>query len=91
VVAATLTQFKLPVEGVAFILAVDHFMDMGRTMTNVIGNAIATSVVTKWEGMLEVEEPEQGMLPHAPSHTAAEGKAGLELATDMVSDERGKG
>jgi Na+/H+-dicarboxylate symporter len=91
VVAATLTQFKLPVEGVAFILAVDHFMDMGRTMTNVIGNAIATSVVTKWEGMLEVEEPEQGTLPHAPSHTAAEGKAGLELATDMVSDARGKG
>jgi Na+/H+-dicarboxylate symporter len=91
VVAATLSQFKLPVEGVAFILAVDHFMDMGRTMTNVIGNAIATSVVTKWEGMLEVEEPEQGELPHAPSHTAAEGKAGLELATDMVGDERGKG
>ena len=91
VVAATLTQFKLPVEGVAFILAVDHFMDMGRTMTNVIGNAIATSVVTKWEGMLEVEEPEQGDLPHAPSHTAAGGMAGLELAQDMVSDERGKG
>jgi Na+/H+-dicarboxylate symporter len=91
VVAATLTQFKLPVEGVAFILAVDHFMDMGRTMTNVIGNAIATSVVTKWEGMLEVEEPEQGTLPHAPSHTAAGGMAGLELAPDMVGDERGKG
>lgn len=91
VVAATLTQFKLPVEGVAFILAVDHFMDMGRTMTNVIGNAIATSVVTKWEGMLEVEEPEERPLPHAPSHTAAGGMAGLELAQDMVSDERGKG
>jgi Na+/H+-dicarboxylate symporter len=91
VVAATLTQFKLPVEGVAFILAVDHFMDMGRTMTNVIGNAIATSVVTKWEGMLEVEEPEEIPLVHAPSHTAASGKAGLELAPDMVGDERGKG
>src|SRR3546814_1768671 len=58
VVAATLGQFDLPVEGVAFILAVDHFMDMGRTATNVLGNAIATSVITKWEGMLEVEEPE---------------------------------
>jgi len=91
VVAATLSQFKLPVEGVAFILAVDHFMDMGRTMTNVIGNAIATSVVTKWEGMLEVEEPEEVELPHAPSHTAAGGMAGLELAPDMVRDERGKG
>ncbi len=88
VVAATLQQFGLPVEGVAFILAVDHFMDMGRTMTNVIGNAIATSVVTKWEGMLEVEEPEEVPMPHAPSHTAAGGKAGLDLAADMVTDAR---
>jgi len=86
VVAATLAQFNLPVEGVAFILAVDHFMDMGRTMTNVIGNAIATSVVTKWEGMLEVEEPEDIPRPHAPAHTAAGGKAGLDLAEDMVRD-----
>lgn len=52
VVSATLTQFDLPVEGIAFILAVDHFMDMGRTATNVLGNAIATSVVTQWEGEL---------------------------------------
>jgi Na+/H+-dicarboxylate symporter len=57
VVAATLAQFNLPVEGVAFILAVDHFMDMGRTATNVVGNAIATSVITKWEGMLDPGEP----------------------------------
>jgi len=89
VVAATLAQFNLPVEGVAFVLAVDHFMDMGRTMTNVIGNAIATSVVTKWEGMLEVEEPEEIPRPHAPSHTAAAGKAGLDLAEDMVRDDHG--
>ncbi|MBN8819105.1 MAG: dicarboxylate/amino acid:cation symporter [Sphingomonas sp.] len=88
VVAATLSQFNLPVEGVAFVLAVDHFMDMGRTMTNVIGNAIATSVVTKWEGMLEVEEPEEIERPKAPSHTAAGGMAGLELAQDMLQDER---
>ncbi len=49
VVAATLAQFDLPVEGVAFVLAVDHFMDMGRTATNVLGNAIATSVIARWE------------------------------------------
>ncbi len=91
VVAATLSQFNLPAEGVAFVLAVDHFMDMGRTMTNVIGNAIATSVVTKWEGMLEVEEPEEIERPHAPSHTAAAGMAGLELAEDMVKDDRTPG
>ena len=90
VVAATLGQFDLPVEGVAFILAVDHFMDMGRTATNVVGNAIATSVITKWEGMLEVEEPMASEPPHAPSHTVARGKRGLELASDMMSDNKPK-
>jgi Na+/H+-dicarboxylate symporter len=84
VVAATLGQFDLPVEGVAFILAVDHFMDMGRTATNVLGNAIATSVITKWEGMLEVEEPIDVPHPKAPAHGPAHGRAGLELAADMV-------
>lgn len=88
VVAATLGQFDLPVEGIAFILAVDHFMDMGRTATNVLGNAIATSVITKWEGMLEVEEPVDVPHPQAPAHTASHGRAGLELASDMVDDGR---
>ena len=88
VVAATLGQFDLPVEGVAFILAVDHFMDMGRTATNVLGNAIATSVITKWEGMLEVEEPIDVPHPKAPAHTAAHGRARLELAPDMLEEER---
>jgi Na+/H+-dicarboxylate symporter len=86
VVAATLGQFNLPVEGVAFILAVDHFMDMGRTATNVIGNAIATSVITKWEGMLEVEEPDVLEPPHAPSRTVARGAGGLDLAEDMLPE-----
>lgn len=88
VIAATLGQFDLPVEGIAFILAVDHFMDMGRTATNVLGNAIATSVVTKWEGMLEVEEPIDVPHPRAPSRTPSHGRAGLELASDMVEDQR---
>lgn len=88
VVAATLAQFDLPVEGVAFILAIDQFLDMGRTATNVVGNAIATSVVTKWEGMLEIEEADYIEPPHAPAHTAAGGMAGLDLAPDMVEDER---
>jgi Na+/H+-dicarboxylate symporter len=90
VITGTLSMFGLPVEGVAIILAIDQFLDMGRTATNVIGNAVATSVITKWEGMLEVEEP--GFVPHplAPSHTAADGKAGLDLAQDMVTDNRSK-
>jgi len=56
VVAATLGQFDLPVEGIAFILAVDHFMDMGRTATNVLGNAIATAVIAKSEQKVEAAQ-----------------------------------
>lgn len=88
VITGTLAMFDLPVEGVALILAIDQFLDMGRTATNVVGNAVATSVITKWEGMLEVEEPEYIESPHAPAHTVADGKAGLDLASDMVTDER---
>lgn len=88
VIAATLAQFNLPVEGVAFILAVDHFMDMGRAATNVVGNAIATSAITKWEGMLGDPEPDIDTHPNAPSHTTSEGRAGLQLASDMVEDRR---
>ncbi|WP_374540467.1 dicarboxylate/amino acid:cation symporter [Sphingorhabdus sp.] len=90
VITGTLAMFGLPVEGVAIILAIDQFLDMGRTATNVIGNAVATSVITKWEGMLEVEEPEFVEHPKAPAHTTAGGKAGLELAEDMVEDARTK-
>lgn len=79
VITGTLAMFGLPVEGVAIILAIDQFLDMGRTATNVVGNAVATSVITKWEGMLEVEEPEFVELPHAPADTAAAGKRGLDL------------
>ncbi|ANY18546.1 Proton glutamate symport protein [Tsuneonella dongtanensis] len=79
VITGTLAMFGLPVEGVAIILAIDQFLDMGRTATNVVGNAVATSVITKWEGMLEVEEPEYVPHPEAPAHTAADGKRGLEL------------
>ena len=53
VVLATCSMFKIPPEGVALILPIDHFCDMFRTTTNVVGNALATSVVSKWEGELE--------------------------------------
>ncbi len=52
VVLATCAMFDIPPEGVALILPIDHFCDMFRTATNVIGNALATSVVSKWEGEL---------------------------------------
>lgn len=82
VITGTLAMFGLPVEGVAIILAIDQFLDMGRTATNVVGNAVATSVITKWEGMLEVEEPEVVPPAKAPAHTVADGRAGLDLSPD---------
>ena len=53
VVLATGAMFGIPPEGVGLILAIDVFCDMGRTMTNVVGNALATAAVSKWEGQLE--------------------------------------
>jgi Na+/H+-dicarboxylate symporter len=50
VIAGTLAMFKIPVEGLLLLLAVDQLLDMGRSATNVIGNAVASSVVAKWEG-----------------------------------------
>ncbi len=82
VITGTLAQFGLPVEGVAIILAIDQFLDMGRTATNVVGNAVATSVITKWEGMLEVPESATAGRPHAPSHTPHHGTQGLDLRDD---------
>ncbi|HEV7814993.1 MAG TPA: dicarboxylate/amino acid:cation symporter [Janthinobacterium sp.] len=52
VIAATLSQFHIPEAGLLLLLAIDHFLDMGRSATNVIGNSIATAVVAKWEGEL---------------------------------------
>ena len=52
VVLATCAMFKIPPEGVALILPIDHFCDMFRSATNVLGNGLATSVVSKWEGEL---------------------------------------
>jgi Na+/H+-dicarboxylate symporter len=56
VVAATCAMFNIPPIGIALILPIDHFCDMFRTMTNVVGNALATSVVSKWEGELGPEQ-----------------------------------
>ena len=49
IVAATCGMFEIPIEGIALILPIDHFCDMFRSATNVLGNALATSVVGKWE------------------------------------------
>lgn len=56
VVLATCSMFNIPPEGVALILPIDHFCDMFRSATNVVGNALATTVVSKWEGELGTGE-----------------------------------
>lgn len=50
VVVATCAMFGIPPEGIALILPIDHFCDMARSMTNVLGNALSTAAVDKWEG-----------------------------------------
>ena len=50
VISAVMVQFDIPEAGLALILGVDQFLDMGRSGTNVVGNAVATAVVAKWEG-----------------------------------------
>jgi Na+/H+-dicarboxylate symporter len=62
VIAATLAHFHIPEAGLVLILAVDQFLDMGRSATNVVGNSIATAVVASWEGEL-APAPEPGRAP----------------------------
>ncbi len=56
VIAATLAHFNIPEAGLLLVLAVDQFLDMGRSATNVVGNSVATAVVAKWEGQLSRKE-----------------------------------
>ncbi|CAN5265348.1 dicarboxylate/amino acid:cation symporter [soil metagenome] len=53
VIAGTLSMFNIPEAGLALIIGIDPLLDMGRSATNVLGNAMATAVVSKWEGELE--------------------------------------
>jgi proton glutamate symport protein len=59
ILAATLVRYNLPLEGVTLILGVDTLMDMGRTMTNVIGNCLASVVVARWEGVYQEATDEE--------------------------------
>lgn len=52
VIAGMLDAFGIPAEGLAIIIAVDWLLDMGRSATNVAGNAVATAVVSRWEKAL---------------------------------------
>jgi Na+/H+-dicarboxylate symporter len=74
VIAATLNQFNIPEAGLLLLMGVDQFLDMGRSATNAVGNAIATAVVAKWEGGLSSEEdaPCNAVNPEANTHWSDE-------------------
>jgi len=57
VIAVVMGHFGIPEAGLVLILAADHFLDMGRSATNVVGNAVAAAVVAKWEGPLDEAPP----------------------------------
>ncbi|MES1201721.1 MAG: dicarboxylate/amino acid:cation symporter [Pseudomonadota bacterium] len=71
VIAATLAAFGLPQQGLVLILAVDHFLDMGRSATNVIGNSVASAVVAKWEKELGPQQAGATPLPAGDAKGAA--------------------
>jgi Na+/H+-dicarboxylate symporter len=55
VLAATIPSFNIPVAGILLLMGIDHFLDMGRSAINVLGNGVATAMLSKNEGMLEEE------------------------------------
>lgn len=56
VLAATIPSFNIPVAGILLLMGIDHFLDMGRSAINVLGNGVATAMLAQNEGLLE-EEP----------------------------------
>ncbi|EPH32493.1 Proton/glutamate symport protein [Acinetobacter guillouiae MSP4-18] len=56
VLLATLGSVGIPLEGLAFIAGIDRILDMARTVLNVIGNALAVLVISKWEGKFDTEK-----------------------------------
>ena len=66
VIAANLHSFGIPEAGLLLVMAVDNFLDMGRSATNVLGNTIAATVVAKWEGGFDESAPAEIEPPHAP-------------------------
>jgi len=71
VIAATLSTFNIPEAGLLLILGIDHFLDMGRSATNVIGNSIATCVVAKWEGEYDPKRIHEPLEDPEPAHPIA--------------------
>lgn len=59
VLLATLGTVGIPLEGLAFIAGIDRILDMARTVVNVVGNALATIVMSKWEGRFDTKKEQE--------------------------------
>jgi proton glutamate symport protein len=66
VLLATAATFRLPTEPIFVILGVDALLDMGRTMTNVVGNCLASAVIARWEGQFGSELPSPAVVEGMP-------------------------
>jgi aerobic C4-dicarboxylate transport protein len=70
--AATLAAFPtIPVAGLTLLLGVDRFMSEARAITNLIGNAVATMVIAKWDGALDLERARAILDGRLPQTAAA--------------------
>ncbi len=58
VIAGTLSLYNIPQQGMLLLLGIDQILDMARSATNVVGNSLAATVVSKWEGELGEAEKE---------------------------------
>ena len=83
VIAAIMPMFKIPEAGLLLILAVDHFLDMGRSGTNVVGNAVAASVIARWEGTLDTERSPRSI--HAAPLRTSPKRRSPGITSDMLS------
>ena len=88
VLAATLSAVGgVPVAGLALILGIDRFMSEARALTNLVGNGVATLVVAKWTGDLDMQRLQQG-LDHPTAQEAQEPEEILDLqVTHMALNE----
>jgi proton glutamate symport protein len=70
VVLTTLSSMGLPLEGMAFIAGIDRILDMLRTSVNVVGNALASIVMSKWEGGFDQEKAKRYTASLKKTHVA---------------------
>lgn len=59
VLSATLGSVGIPLDGIGYIMGVERILDMGRTVVNVVGNALAAIVIARWEGLFDDKKARQ--------------------------------